>query len=289
MANLEYVRAENIELKSSADYNEMWLQNRIAEDPSLIGLGDLIVIDRERRQERAGRLDLLLSDADNKRRYEVELMLGATDESHLIRTIEYWDIERRRYPAYDHTAVLIAEDITSRFLNVIGLFAGNIPIVAIQVNALRVGEQIALNFTRVIDQKSLRTDDETTPAPVGADRDYWATRVPTKIIDLADSVLGMINAGAATTYKLNFNRQYAGLHNGKRPANFTVFRFTKRALKIVIKTSTPDECAAALDEVGVLSMPSPAGIEFNISELDNEEIRRAISTVMLSARNEYEN
>ena len=30
---------------------------------------------------------------------------------------EYWDIERRRYPQYDHCAVLIAEDITSRFLN----------------------------------------------------------------------------------------------------------------------------------------------------------------------------
>jgi hypothetical protein len=33
-------------------------------------------------------------------------MLGATDESHIIRCIEYWDIERRRYPAYEHCAVL---------------------------------------------------------------------------------------------------------------------------------------------------------------------------------------
>ena len=48
--------------------------------------------------------------------------LGKTDESHIIRTIEYWDIERKRYPQYDHTAVIVAEEITSRFLNVIGLF-----------------------------------------------------------------------------------------------------------------------------------------------------------------------
>ncbi len=40
---------------------------------------------------KAGRLDLLLQDA-NQRRYEVEIQLGATDESHIIRTIEYWDI-----------------------------------------------------------------------------------------------------------------------------------------------------------------------------------------------------
>jgi hypothetical protein len=66
-------------------------------------------------QPRAGRLDLLLQDLDTKRRYEVEIQLGATDEAHIIRTIEYWDIERKRYPQYDHCAVLVAEDITSPF------------------------------------------------------------------------------------------------------------------------------------------------------------------------------
>ena len=30
--------------------------------------------------------------------YEVEVMLGVLDESHIIRTIEYWDVERQRRP-----------------------------------------------------------------------------------------------------------------------------------------------------------------------------------------------
>jgi len=34
----------------------------------------------------------------------VELMLGSVAPSHIIRCIEYWDIERRRYPGYDHIA-----------------------------------------------------------------------------------------------------------------------------------------------------------------------------------------
>ena len=68
--------------------------------PALLNLGDLVVKDKERRQPHAGRLDLLLQDADTDRRYEVELQLGRTDESHVVRTIEYWDIERRRYPQY---------------------------------------------------------------------------------------------------------------------------------------------------------------------------------------------
>jgi hypothetical protein len=57
-------------------------------------------------------LDLLFQDVESTRRYEVEIQLGSTDEAHIIRTIEYWDVERKRYPQYDHTAVIIAEDIT---------------------------------------------------------------------------------------------------------------------------------------------------------------------------------
>ena len=136
MTRLNYAKHQLISLKDHPEFNEKWLQDRIAEDPTIIGLGETVLLARERPQERAGRLDLLLTSPDQDRRYEVELMLGATDESHIIRCIEYWDIERRRYPGYEHCAVLIAEDITSRFLNVIGLLAGTVPLVAIQLNAL---------------------------------------------------------------------------------------------------------------------------------------------------------
>src|SRR5207302_10671470 len=127
------------------------VQEKIAEDPSILGLGELELRDMERIHVHAGRLDLLLQNPETLKRYEVELQLGSTDESHIIRTIEYWDIERKRYPQYEHTAVIIAEDITSRFLNVIGLFHASIPLVAIQMNALKLGEQVGLIFTTVLD------------------------------------------------------------------------------------------------------------------------------------------
>ena len=63
----------------------------------------------------------------------VEIMLGATDPSHIIRTIEYWDSERKRYPQFDHCAVIVAEEITGRFMNVISLFNGAIPLIALQI------------------------------------------------------------------------------------------------------------------------------------------------------------
>ena len=115
-----YAPAKLISMKTEPTITEKWIQDQIENDPSILGLGDdLQFRDRERRQPRAGRLDLLLEDED-RRRYEVEIQLGATDESHIIRTIEYWDIERRRYstlrPLRGHGD---AEDITSRCLNVI--------------------------------------------------------------------------------------------------------------------------------------------------------------------------
>jgi hypothetical protein len=115
---MNYAKFEKLTLKTHPTLNEKWVQERIAEEPGIIGLGDVILKDKERIQPRAGRLDLLLQEADGNRRFEVEVQLGATDEAHIIRTIEYWDIERKRYPQYEHTAVIIAEDITSRFLNV---------------------------------------------------------------------------------------------------------------------------------------------------------------------------
>jgi hypothetical protein len=106
------IKPEKISLASHPIIKESWIQEQIANDPSLLGLGDLIMKDKERMQPRAGRLDLLLQDAESKRKYEVEVQLGKTDEAHIIRTIEYWDIERKRYPQYDHCTVIIAEDIT---------------------------------------------------------------------------------------------------------------------------------------------------------------------------------
>src|ERR1700674_2746958 len=145
-------KATRVSLRN-AGVTESWLENEIDKDPTILTLDDVTVIERQRRQEKAGRLDLLLQDDSGDKRYEVELMLGPTDESHLIRTIEYWDIERRKWPGYEHCAVLIAEDVATRFLNVISLFSGTVPFVAIQVNGLMVEGKLVLNFTKVLDSR----------------------------------------------------------------------------------------------------------------------------------------
>src|SRR5690606_21168718 len=147
----KYTPHQKISLRKHPTLNEAWLHERICEDPTILGLGDVRVLDRERQLTGGGRLDLLLLDDENNRRYEVEIQLGATDPSHIVRAIEYWDLERRRYPAYEHIAVIVAEDITSRFLNVMALLSGSIPMIAIQLDALQVADHLLLNFVQVLD------------------------------------------------------------------------------------------------------------------------------------------
>ena len=116
-------------------------------------------IQREKIQPLGGRLDLLLADDDGTR-YEVEVQLGATDPSHIIRTLEYWDTERKRYPQYDHCAVIVAEEITGRFMNVISLFNGAIPLIALQLTAYKQGDDISLAFTKVLDRVTIANDEQ---------------------------------------------------------------------------------------------------------------------------------
>ena len=134
MPTPELVMPEYISLKNHPDINEKWVQERLTDNPELLGLdGELVSLATEVTQPSGGRLDLLLADTQSDRRYEVEVQLGALDESHIIRTIEYWDIERRRYPQYEHIAVIVAEEVTGRFHNVISLlnFNRTIPLIAI--------------------------------------------------------------------------------------------------------------------------------------------------------------
>ena len=57
--------------------------------PSIRGLGDLQPLNKEKSQSSGGCLDILLKDREDNTMYEVEVMLGETDPSHIIRTIEY--------------------------------------------------------------------------------------------------------------------------------------------------------------------------------------------------------
>lgn len=247
---MEFAKFEKISLKDNQELNERWVQDRIAEDPSILGLGDVILKDKERIQPRAGRLDLLLQEAESSRRYEVEVQLGVTDESHIIRTIEYWDIERKRYPQYEHTAVIVAEDITSRFLNVVSLFNGMIPLMAIQMNALRIDNQVGLIFTTVLDQMSLGLVDEDEEIQEVTDRAYWESRGSKKTVAMADEFLEIAKQFDGAL-ELKYNKFYIGLAKNGQPSNLFIVRPKKGFIRFEPRLKNSKETTEKLESAGL--------------------------------------
>jgi len=247
---MEFTKFETVSIKKHPVLDENWVQSRIAEDPSILGLGDVVLKDRERPQPRAGRLDLLLQEVESNRRYEVEVQLGPTDESHIIRTIEYWDIERRRFPQYEHTAVIVAEDITSRFLNVISLFNGMIPLVAIQMRALKTGNSVGLVFTTVVDQMALGLVEEDEEVQETTNRAYWEQRGSKKTLAIADQLLDIAREHDKAL-ELKYNKFYIGLAKAGQPSNFVIFRPKKEFLRFEPRLKSTPEDQSFLESAGL--------------------------------------
>jgi hypothetical protein len=247
---MKYTKSEILSIKKDPNLGEKWVQNIIADEPTILGLGDVILKDSERIQPHGGRLDLLMQDVETNHRYEVEIQLGKTDESHIIRTIEYWDIERKRYPQYEHTAVIVAEDVTSRFLNVISLFNGAIPLIAIQMSAIKIGDAVTLTFTKVLDQTVLGLVEEDEEVSEVTDRNYWKRRAAPKMLAAADKIVGIlqeIDPGIEPKY----NKFYIGLAKNGSPNNFVIIQPLKNHVRLGVRLPKSDELESELDESGL--------------------------------------
>jgi len=239
---------DKISLKNNPQINEDMIQTFIFDNPTVLGLGDLTPFQRERIQPSGGRLDILLAD-DSGSRYEVEIQLGSTDPSHIIRTIEYWDTEKKRYPQYDHCAVIVAEEITGRFMNVISLFNGSIPLIALQLSAYKQGDDISLVFTKIIDRIELGTEEDEEL--VTTDRTYWentkSTKNMMKIVDLIYDDLGDLIAD----YELKYNKFYIGLSIDGVAKNFISFKPMKKFMKLRFKGHEDENISKSLEDNGL--------------------------------------
>lgn len=238
-----------ISIKDHPGLSERWIEDKLAETPSLLGLGEVEIRGRQRSQPKAGRLDLLLENTESKKRYEVEIQLGRCDESHIIRAVEYWDFERKRYPQYEHCAVIVAEDITARFLNVINLFNGIIPLIAIQMQAYEANDGIALTFTKVIDELELGEDDSAVIVKGTTTRADYESNVPKQILEMVDSLFDVLKK-TDPEYELKYNKYYIGLARSGAVNNFIQFRPKQNFLKLTFKCAQSPDLEKEMDAAG---------------------------------------
>jgi hypothetical protein len=247
---IKLAKLERVNLSKHPVIKESWIQQQIADDPSILGLGDLILKDKERIQPRAGRLDILLQEPETKKRYTVEIQLGKTDEAHLVRTLEYYDIERKRYPQYEHCAVIVAEDITTRFLNVISMFNGTIPLIALQMKAYEVGNDIAIVFTKILDEVNLGLIDEDEEVQELVDRDYWLKRSSSDVMKLTEECLTIIKS-VVPDAELKYNKAYIGLTTNGYTNNFITIGPRKKYFVFSIRISSTEEVKKLIEESGL--------------------------------------
>src|SRR6266851_1213719 len=255
MPDPKYTKWSHVRLKGHPHFNEAWVKERIIDDTAILGLGNLRVRDIERIQKR-GRLDLLLvddEDEDDLTWYEVEVQLGETDASHIIRTIEYWDEEQRRYPNRTHCAVLIAEDVTNRFSNVLALFNRHISIIVIQMKAIQAQDFILLHFTRVLDtvERQEEEDEGEDNVATAATREDLQARSSEVAMEIIDSCLGTLKE-IDPRIELNYKRGFAGLALDGRASNFVTFNPKKQSfVRVHAHPKSRDEWAEKLRAAGL--------------------------------------
>lgn len=243
-------KAQIIPLSALPEGSERLIQDMIADDPSILTLGKLELIEKERHQVSGGRLDLLLQDESGKSWYEVEIQRGPTDPSHIIRTIEYWDREKRRYPDIRHTAVIVAEEINGRFFNVISLFNRQIPIIALKVVVFKLGGQFGVLFTKILDYEP-RVGDTEDAGIVKVDRAYWEQRSAPFAFKATEKLIEYSATELDDTIEAKYNKPYIGTSMDGRVSNFVTYWPRKKALNLRAHCKQSDDLDSKLDEAAV--------------------------------------
>lgn len=215
--------------------------------------------------------------------------MGATDESHIVRAIEYWDIERKRYPQYEHAAVIVAEEITSRFLNVIQLFNGTIPLIALKMTVYKVGDEYALTFVKVLDEMSFGLVDEDEPISEPTDRAFWEAKGTKKTMATADKLQELVKEvepNAAPKY----NKHYIGVEVDGSPLNFVTFVPRKVHVIMHIRLAKSDEYDEQLDDVGIETLSYDSGSRRYRLKVDrnfNDKQREVVLNLMRKSRDSF--
>jgi hypothetical protein len=275
---VELIKALPLTLRA-AGLNEKWLQDQIQADPSILGLGDLEVAGREHRQPVGGRIDFLLRNAEADTYYEVEIMLGALDESHIIRTIEYWDIERQRRPNAEHRAVIVAEQITTRFFNVLRLLNRSVPLIAIKLSGFRTTEtNLVLHPVIVLDVVEEVFDDDLVDRAEQSDRPYWEKKSPVTLT-IMDKIVALLRASEIDP-RVTYNRHHIAI--GSTGRNFCWFYQRKtrdRAhIRLLVGSDLREAILSQLQSNGVDASPTGTrSIAFGITlpELERQSVNVA--------------
>ena len=264
-AKLTYVPSEPFSLKRHPGFDEPWVEKQIKQHPEILELGSTKVLRSQVRQKNGGVVDLLLKDDDNEIVYTVELMLGAVDASHIVRTIDYFLREQTRSETEDwtHVAVLVAEDIRgSRFLNVVEYLSKRLPLIVIELSALRVGDYVTLKSVRLFDGTQER--EAILDEQEDYTREYWLKKSSTASVELVEKFFKILQE-FADDLRLTYKKHFIGIAVGNRAENFLYFNPKQDFVRVTApQISDTAEWKSRLAAAGFKLLEGGEGVRFRV-------------------------
>ena len=124
------------------------------------------------------------------------------------------------------------------------------------MQALKVGENMTVVFTKVMDEleRGLVDDDDEAAQAAPTDRAYWEKRATTETVALADQMLNVLRE-LDPSLNLKYNKSYIGLEKDGQPFNFVTFNPKKKYLVFRLKLPRTDELDEKIDEAGFVTLP----------------------------------
>jgi hypothetical protein len=203
-------------------YDEIWLQNWLADSPARLGLGEVRIVAQELTAPRGGSLDILAADGDIY--YSVEVQLGEVDASHSFRVFDYWARNRVRFEGKTHVAVLVVESAAGRYRPALEALAEYLPLVVIELRAWRGEAEVILVPETVVINRGL---DVAGPAGTvsGEARSAadWKASVSAEAWAFHDAFIAWTRANLGEVRVDYSPKSYVGVRRGRRVA------FGKRA------------------------------------------------------------
>jgi hypothetical protein len=247
---------QRIQLRQYPELTAGWLKEQVMDSPSLLGLGELEVLELDPKTPTiADRVSLLLRDPYQRNpaeaRYELEIQLGWADEAFIFRAIERWDRERQRCPGCRHCVVLAAEHVSKRYINFLRLFGNAVPVVALELNALLVDDKVLLHFAKLYDQRVYFLDNPPIRRRAFLDKGYWIHRTEHETMVMINAVIKVAQE-ECPRYSARFLRDYVSLE-GEAEGDHLLWMWTRGPALLVhfrppqLKASLAEAKAFGLD------------------------------------------
>jgi len=120
------------------------------------------------------------------------------------------------------------------------------------MSAFKINENsIGLNFVKVLDETALQTYDDDENSQTMVDRAYWENKASKYTLEIADSLLGIIQVEIDSDIRLKYNKFYIGLERMGLANNFITFKPRKDHLIVQPRLEKNDETDKLLEELGL--------------------------------------